>query len=75
MNLDVVYLKMFKHVFDPILERFNIPSEKREYVMKFYMGGIFSIVMEWLNKDCRDEIAEVTRIIMDCVLGERGLDE
>ena len=43
--------------------------------MKFYMGGIFSIVMEWLNKDCGDEIAEVTRIIMDCVLGERRLDE
>ena len=75
MNLDVVYLKMFKHVFDPILERFNIPSERRAYVMKFYMGGIFSIVMEWLNKDCGDEIAEVTRIIMDCVLGERRLDE
>ena len=42
--------------------------------MKFYMGGIFSIVMEWLDKDCIDEIAEVTRIIMDCALGDRKID-
>ena len=74
MNLDAVYGRMFRHVFDPILERFAVPIERRPYIMKFYMGGIFSIVMEWLDKDCIDEIAEVTRIIMDCALGDRKID-
>ena len=74
MNLDAVYGRMFRHVFDPILERFDVPIERRSYIMKFYMGGIFSIVMEWLDKDCIDEIAEVTRIIMDCALGDRKID-
>ncbi len=74
MNLDEVYGRMFKYIFDPILSRFHIHEKERAYMMKFYLTGIFAIVMEWLNKDCSDDMDTVIKIITDCVLGERNIN-
>ena len=73
MNFDEVYGRMFTHIFDPILVRFSIPEKERTYMMKFYLTGIFAIVMEWLDRDCVDDIGEITKIITDCVMGERNI--
>ena len=72
LNMDAVYGRMFKHIFNPILERFHVPEKERAYVMKFYLTGVFAIVMEWLDKNCSDDMATVTRVITDCVMGERN---
>ena len=74
MNFEQVYARMFTHVFNPILDRFRVPESRRVYIMKFYLTGVFAIVMEWLDKNCADEINEVVTIITDCVLGERNID-
>ena len=73
MNMEDVYGKMFKYIFEPILTRFSVPEKERTYVIKFYLTGIFSIVMEWLDKDCNDEIDAVIKIINACVLGNRNI--
>ena len=74
MNMDEVYGKMFNHVFDPILARFHVPESERSYVIKFYLTGVFAVLMEWLNRDCSDDMSTVIRIITDCVLGERNIN-
>ncbi len=74
MNLDEVYGKMFKHIFDPILSRFHVPEKERAYTIKFYLTGVFAVVMEWLDKNCSDDMDTVIRIITDCVLGERNIN-
>ena len=74
MNFGEVYGNMFTHIFSPILARFNVPEKERTYIMKFYLTGIFAIVMEWLDKDCADDINEITKIIIDCVMDDRGVD-
>ena len=73
MRFEDVYEKMFIHIFSPILARFNVPSKEQPYIMKFYLMGIFAIVMEWLDGDCADEINDVVKIIIDCVMGDRKL--
>ena len=75
MNFGEVYERMFTHVFSPILARFKIPEKERAYVMKFYLTGIFAIVMEWLDKDCSEDISTIIKIITDCVMGDRGVNE
>ena len=72
MGMNEVYGKMFDHVFSPILDRFCIPKTERAYVIKFYLNGIFAVIVEWLDRNCSDEIAIVTKIITDCVLGDRS---
>ena len=74
LNMDEVYGRMFKHVLNPILERFNVPENERAYVMKFYITGVFAIVMEWLEKNCSDDMATVIKVITDCVMGERNIN-
>lgn len=70
MNFDKVYNKMFEFIFNPVLERFSFPQEDREYVLKFYLTGITAIVMEWLKNDCKDSIEDISRIIIQCVIGQ-----
>ena len=70
LNLDEVYGKMFEYVFDPILARFHVPQKERRYIMKFYLTGVFAIVMEWLSDDCRDSMEDVIKIICDCVISK-----
>ncbi len=74
MNMNEVYGKMFKHIFDPILSRFHVPESERSYVIKFYLNGVFAVLMEWLNRNCADDMSTVIRIITDCVLGERTIN-
>ncbi|MBR3681775.1 MAG: TetR/AcrR family transcriptional regulator [Clostridia bacterium] len=73
-NMNEVYGRMFEHIFNPILERFHVPEKERSYMMKFYLTGVFAIVMEWLEKNCSDDMETVTRVITDCVMGERNVN-
>ena len=74
LNMDKVYGRMFEHIFNPILECFHVPENERSYVMKFYLTGVYAIVMDWLDKNCFDDIKTITRIITDCVMGERNVN-
>ena len=71
LSMDEVYGRMFEHVFNPILERFNVPQTARSYVIKFYLTGVFAIIKEWIDKKCSDDMATVVKVIIDCVIGEK----
>lgn len=73
MDFGTVYDKMFKFIFNPVLDRFSFPEEDREYVLKFYLTGITAVVMEWLKNDCKDSIEEISRIIIQCVIGQNKI--
>ena len=73
MNMDEVYGRMFTHIFNPILDRFHVPERERAYVMKFYLTGVFAIVMEWLDRGCADDMDTIIKVITDCVMGERNI--
>ena len=73
-NMNEVYGRMFEHIFNPILERFHVPEKERAYAMKFYLTGVFAIVMEWLDKNCSDDMETVIKVITDCAMGERNIN-
>ena len=74
LNMGDVYGRMFEHIFNPILERFRVPEKERSYMMKFYLTGVYAIVMEWLEKNCSDDMETVIKVITDCVMGERNIN-
>ena len=74
MHMDEVYGKMFKHIFSPILARFCVPEDQRGYVIKFYLTGIFAVIIEWLDRNCADDMETVVKVITDCVMGERNVN-
>ena len=75
MNMDEVYGKMFRYVFEPVLLQFGVSIKERTYVIKFYLTGVFAIVMEWLDNDCKDDMDFIIKIINDCILGARKINE
>ena len=75
MDFDSVYNKMFKYIFNPVLARFDFPEKDRVYILKFYLVGITAVVMEWLENDCAEEIDNIIRIIIDCVVKKSGINE
>lgn len=75
MDFEGVYNKMVRFIFNPVLERFSFPEKDREYILKFYLMGITAIVMEWLEKDCSDDIQYISKIIIDCVVGKAKIEK
>ena len=73
LSMADVYGRMFEHIFDPILERFHVPEGERSYMIKFYLTGVYAIVMEWLDKNCSDDMEMVIKVIVDCVMGDRNI--
>ena len=74
MNMNEVYGRMFEHIFSPILARFAVPEAERSYVMKFYLSGVFAIIMEWLSNNCSDDMNMIIKVITDCVMSERNIN-
>ena len=69
LGFDDIYRRMFENIFDPILGRFAYPVEDRQYVMMYYLNGITAVVTQWLNDDCEKPIADIIRIIKECIFG------
>lgn len=65
--LHQTYTRMFRHVFQPILERFHVPAQDQSYIMTFYLSGLMAILAEWIAHDCTDSISHVITIIQTCI--------
>lgn len=63
------YERMFRHIFDGILDRFAVPEGERHYRMKFYLSGIEAIVEEWLRCGCTDSVERMIGVIRRCAEG------
>ena len=67
LGMDKSYQGMFQHIFIPILERYGVRKQDRDYIMVFYIQGIMAIIFEWLKNDCADSIEYIVNIIQQCV--------
>lgn len=68
LRLDDSYNKMFRYIFSPILERYQVPVEERKYVMAFYINGIIAMITQWLKNDCKEDIQFIRKLIQNCVM-------
>lgn len=63
LRLTESYDKMFTHILNPILDRFEIPENEKKYMITFYINGIIAVINEWLKNDCLDSIDFIIDII------------
>lgn len=64
------YRELDRHIFVPILERFNVPSDDHKYIMSFYINGLMAIINEWLKNDCAEPVEHIMSVIQICI--DRG---
>ena len=59
--------RLYKEMFSPILDKFNVKENEKQYVFTFYTQGVLSIVLRWLGNDCKDEIETISNIIINLI--------
>ena len=67
LGLEDAYLALNRHVFAPILNRFQVPSSGQKYIMPFYIHGLMAIINEWLKEDCKDSVEQLISVIQLCI--------
>ena len=61
------YESLEKYILNPILEKYDVPTNMREYVLSFYINGIVALVGTWIKNKCDMSIEEVINIIKICI--------
>ena len=67
LGMEDAYLALNRHVFSPILDRFDIPASEQKYMMPFYINGLMGIINEWLKEDCKDSVEHIISVIRICI--------
>ena len=67
MNSTEKFNSLNKHIFQPIFSRFGVDEKTGNYMISYYLNGVMAIINEWIKENCKDEIAYVEKIIIDCV--------
>ncbi len=62
-NTNKVYEKMFLSIFSPIISRFGLDKKWHQYIMEFYINGISSLILVWVNNNCNDDISQICNLI------------
>ena len=71
LGMNDAYLSLNRHVFMPILNRYQVPLSNQKYMMPFYINGLMGIVNEWLKEDCEDSIERMISVIQVCIPGPK----
>ncbi len=69
LGANKLFQEMFDAVFSPIMTRFHVPEEKKEYLLAFTIDGIMGVVRKWLKTDCQAPIDFIASVIMECTPG------
>ena len=64
---DKTFEKMYGDIFSPVLEKYGVPRNRRQYVFAYYMRGMLAIIETWVKEDCLLGTDEVVSIITDCL--------
>lgn len=58
--------KMYREIFQPTLNKFNVPEEEQRYIFAYYTYGALAVIMEWLGRGCKDPIEKIAELIVRC---------
>jgi len=67
MKTQEKYSNLEKYIFNPILNKYDMPDYKKKYILQFYIHGIMAIIKDWTINDCKEEIEDIIKIIVECV--------
>ena len=67
-NTNEIYNLLFEKLWIPICNKKGLHDRTIiNYMSKFFLNGINSIVIEWINNNCEDDILLLCEIIILCV--------
>ena len=67
LSSDLNCTKLYKHILAPILDKFNVDIEDRNYIVKFYIEGIMAIVQLWIKCNFKESIDHICNLIIQLI--------
>ena len=67
LRMNDAYRDLNRHVFAPILKRYQIPEADREYVLQFFISGLMAVINAWLKNDCQDSVEHIISVMQLCI--------
>lgn len=68
-QLSQEHLKLFEEVTVPLCRENGIESLiEIQYLSRYYMAGCHAIIMQWLERNCMESIADISTLIRNCML-------
>lgn len=67
LRLEKTYDKMFRLVFQPILERYRVPAKDRTRIMTFYLNRLSALIDEWVSTDCAESDEYMIYLFRRCI--------
>ncbi len=61
------FQNMYDNIFQPILERFNVPKNEQIYIFEYYSKGVIAIILKWVSLSCKEDIDFVISMIEKCL--------
>ncbi len=58
---------MYKDIFSPVLDKFDVKEVDKPYIFEYYSRGIVAIIMKWVSQDCKRPIEEIVALITSCL--------
>lgn len=66
-NVDFYYNSLLNYVLIPSLKKKGLTDlNEINYISKFYLTGVTAIIMEWISKDCIEDINFIANVILNC---------
>ncbi len=67
-DTDEIYEILLKKLWIPACQKQGITDNTViDYMARFYLNGMTSIIMQWIKKDCEDDILFICEILTLCV--------
>ena len=66
-NSENAFNGMYEEIFKPILDKFGVAESEQPYVFSYYFGAVASVVMKWVELDCKKPVGDVITIITECM--------
>ena len=73
MESNAKFEGLYRHILEPILDRFGYPVDERRYAISLYVKGIMARVEDWLAGGCKEPVGKIADIIEHCVRPETGM--
>ena len=57
------------------MTQFGLDIKFHKYLMDFFINGISTIVLDWVNDDCKYEIEEIEELIKGLIVKYEGKNQ
>lgn len=67
IKVNETFNERYTKYFAPIMKRFGLSEEESRYKMSFYLNGMFAVIIDWIKKDCKDDIDFMAKLLRSCI--------